>query len=90
MKNSISLIITSSKNLFYLFFLLLFSSCASFSGERIAPSFTYAVKAINNAVFADMESIDKTDSETRQAFFEKHKNGMQNVKTYVGEVTLSK
>ena len=45
---------------------------------------------INNVVFADMESIEKTDSEARKAFLEKHKNGMKNVITYVGEVTLSK
>ena len=57
--------------------------------EIVLNSKVNPTTTINNAVFADMESIEKTDSEARQAFLEKHKNGMKNVITYVGEVTLS-
>ena len=53
--------------------------------SKVSPTTT-----INNAVFADMESIEKTDSEARQAFLDRHKDRMKNVTTYVGEVTLSK
>ena len=58
--------------------------------EIVLNSKVNPTTTINNAVFADMKSIEKTDSEARQAFLEKHKNGMKNVITYVGEVTLSK
>ena len=53
--------------------------------SKVSPTTT-----INNAVFADMESIEKTDNEARQAFLGKHKDGMKNVTTYVGKITLSK
>ena len=58
--------------------------------EIVLNSKVNPTTTINNAVFSDMESIEKTDSEARQAFLKKHKNGMKNVITYVGEVTLSK
>ena len=51
MKNSTSLITTCLKCCFYLFILLLVSSCVSLSSEKIAPSYTYAFKTIKNALF---------------------------------------
>ena len=58
--------------------------------EIVLNSKVNPTTTINNAVFADMESIEKNDSEARQVFLKKHKNGMKNVITYVVEVTLSK
>ena len=51
MKNSISLIATCLKSFFYLCILLLLSSCAFLNSEKLAPSYTYAYKAIKNALF---------------------------------------
>ena len=51
MKNSTFLITTCLKSCFYLFILLLVSSCASLNSEKIAPSYTYAFKVIKNALF---------------------------------------
>ena len=51
MKNSTSLITTCLKSCFYLFTLVLVSSCVSLSSEKIAPSYNYAFKAIKNALF---------------------------------------
>ena len=50
MKNSISRT-TCLKSFFYLLILLLLSSCASLNSEKLAPSYTYAYKAIKNVLF---------------------------------------
>ena len=50
MKNSIPLITTCLKSFFYLVILLLLPSCASFNSEKLASSYTYAYKAIKNAL----------------------------------------
>ena len=50
MKNSIPLITTCLKSFFYFLILLLLPSCASFNSEKLASSYTYAYKAIKNAL----------------------------------------
>ena len=36
---------------------------------------------VSNSVYADQEAIDKTGSDSRQKFFDKHKDLMKNVTT---------
>ena len=48
--NSISLMKAFLKSFFYLFILLLLTSCASLNSEKLAPSYTYAFTAIKNAL----------------------------------------
>ena len=43
--------LTRINNFFYLLIILLLTSCASLSGEKLAPSFTYAYDSIKNALF---------------------------------------
>ena len=50
MKHYCSLL-TRINNFFYLLIILLLTSCASLSSERLAPSFTYAFEAVKNALF---------------------------------------
>ena len=50
MKHYFSLL-TRLNNFFYLLIILLLTSCASLSGEKLAPSFTYAYDAVKNALF---------------------------------------
>ena len=50
MKHYFSLL-TRLNNFFYLLIILLLTSCASLSGDKLAPSFTYAYDAVKNALF---------------------------------------
>ena len=50
MKNLISLTTTYFLSFFYLSLLLLLPSCVSITGEKLAPSYTYAYKVIKNAL----------------------------------------
>jgi len=50
-KNRTRSLLIDSNRFFYLFVLILLSSCASLNNDQVAPSWTFAYKAVKNAVF---------------------------------------